>query len=290
MTAGRTDPWALVLAGGDGTRLQELTRRIAGTPIPKQYCRIAGDRSMLEATLDRLGPLVPAARTLAIVNRDHLPIARPQLRTLPDANVIVQRENRDTGPGLRLCLRALARRDSTATVAVFPSDHYVRDAERFLAHVVTALDVVRRHPEKIVLLGMLPDRVDLGLGYIEPGRPLRGSRADGVRHVVAFHEKPGAATADALIRRGGLWNSFVMVFRVDMMIALLRRSRSALDIDDGESATPPPWNFSRDFLAHVPAHLAVVRVEDVGWSDWGTPEAIERTFVALKAVPAWRAA
>src|SRR5213592_4219164 len=61
--------WALVLAGGDGTRLQALTRLIAGAPIPKQYCRIVGDRSLLETTLARIAPLVRRERTLAIVNR-----------------------------------------------------------------------------------------------------------------------------------------------------------------------------------------------------------------------------
>ena len=75
--------WALVLAGGDGTRLQSLTRLIAGAPIPKQYCRLMGERSLLEETLARIKSLVPRARTLAIVNRDHLPLATPQLAGPP---------------------------------------------------------------------------------------------------------------------------------------------------------------------------------------------------------------
>src|SRR5881296_2928581 len=92
--------WALVLAGGDGTRLQSLTRLIAGAPIPKQYCRIVDNRSLLEATLDRIAPLASRERTLVIVNRGHLRLARPQLATLPAANVIVQPRNLDTGPGI----------------------------------------------------------------------------------------------------------------------------------------------------------------------------------------------
>src|SRR5205807_4368336 len=82
--------WALVLAGGDGTRLQALTRVIAGAPIPKQYCRITGDRSLLELTVARTSRIFPPSRTLVIVNRDHLPVARPQLRSLPVENVVVQ--------------------------------------------------------------------------------------------------------------------------------------------------------------------------------------------------------
>ena len=101
--------WALVLAGGDGTRLAPLTRRIAGAPIPKQYCRIVGERSLLEETLARLSGLVPRSRTCVVVNRGHLPLARPQTASLPPRNVIVQPRNRDTGPGLLLPILELAR-------------------------------------------------------------------------------------------------------------------------------------------------------------------------------------
>src|SRR5262245_62739342 len=89
--------WALVLAGGDGTRLQRLTQLIAGAPIPKQYCRIMGPRSLLETTLWRIAPLVTVEQTVAIINRDHLAIARPQLRSLDTQNILVQPRNLDTG-------------------------------------------------------------------------------------------------------------------------------------------------------------------------------------------------
>src|SRR5690554_3800827 len=126
-TSNPPELWALVLAGGDGRRLQELTRRLAGRPIPKQYCRIAGDRSMLEATLDRIAPLVPRERTLVIVNRDHLDLARSQLAGLPPENMLVQPSNRDTGPGLLWSLLALERRAPGALLATLPSDHYIAD-------------------------------------------------------------------------------------------------------------------------------------------------------------------
>src|SRR5438445_12706235 len=118
----RERPWALVLAGGDGRRLQVLTQKIAGAPIPKQYCRILGDRSMLEWTLARIAPLVPRNQTLVVVNRDHLFLARPQLSNLPFANVVVQAENRDTGPGIVLGLLHLAARHPRPPAVVFPSD------------------------------------------------------------------------------------------------------------------------------------------------------------------------
>ena len=288
--------WGLVLAGGDGTRLRSLTRLIAGVPIPKQYCRIMGDRSLLETTLDRIAPMVPPERTLAIVNRGHLDLARPQLVTLPTSNVLVQPRNLDTGPGILVSLLELARRDGDATVAIFPSDHDIRFEVPFRRHVIEMAGVLERHPDMVPLLGVRPDRPDTGYGYIAPGMRLDGSGA--VFRVVGFHEKPAPSRASRIIRRGGLWNAFVIVARVARLLGLLCKVRphdvaamAPLRADPDALARAyerlPPWNFSKEFLARIPQHLAVACADDVGWSDWGTPEAIERSFAAMGMVPPW---
>ncbi len=284
--------WGLVLAGGDGRRLEDVTRLIAGAPIPKQYCRLVGGRSLLEETLDRIAPLVPPHRTVVVVNRSHLPLAEPQLLRLPGSNVVIQPANLDTGPGLVLGVLAIARLDPAALVAVFPSDHYVANAGRFLAHVGQAAGEAVTRRWKIVLLGVEPDRPDPGLGYVEPGRRVSGAQA---RHVAAFHEKPPPDRAAALIGRGALWNSFIMVFRVDAMLRLVARTRPRdLDLLRREGtrcyAGLEAWSFSHDFLARAVAHLVVLPMRGTGWSDWGTREAIERTCDALRQPPPWRAA
>src|SRR5256886_7856245 len=301
-TISTTDPtsesfWALVLAGGDGTRLQSLTHLIAGAPIPKQYCRILGPRSLLETTLSRIAPLVSAERTLAIINRDHLAIARPQLRSLDARNVLVQPRNLDTGPGVLLSMLELARRDPDATVAMFPSDHYVRDSGAFHRSIGRMCRVVTGLPQKIALLGARPEHADSGYGYITRGRPL-ASRAD-TFSVLAFHEKPAARVAADMVRRGALWNTPAMVARLPRGLQLLRALRPAAaprlqetPPDLAALATVydrlPAWNFSREFLSRIPEHLVVTRADDLGWSDWGTPEAIERSFAAMGVVPPWR--
>src|SRR5882757_6238642 len=203
------DTWALVLAGGDGTRLRHITRLLAGEPIPKQYCRITGDRSMLEATLDRVRPLVRSEQTLVIVNHDHLRLAAPQLSSLPSENLLVQPRNLDTGPGIFWSLFEIERRQPGARVAMFPSDHYVAHEVAFRARVRDALGVVRRRPDKLALLGVEPEEPSSEYGYVLPATALE-DEDDAVFHVESFREKPERTLAVRIVRRGGLWNSFVM--------------------------------------------------------------------------------
>jgi mannose-1-phosphate guanylyltransferase len=293
--------WALVLAGGDGTRLQPLTHRLTGSPIPKQYCRILGERSLLEDTLHRIAPVVPPARTMVILNRSHLPLARPQLRGVPRASWIVQPSNRDTGPGLLLSLLALREKAGNAVVCVFPSDHFVADEARFQLYVRRAVDLASSPLRPVVLLGIRPDRVEPGFGYIRPASRLEGEGEMAAFRVAGFAEKPAYEEARAVVRSGGLWSTFVMASRVDRLLELVATSRP----DDHERMTgawrspsalealyaeTQPWNFSRDVLALASDALVVLRAERTGWSDWGTPEAIERTLAALAIEIPWRRA
>lgn len=299
MTGG--DLWALILAGGDGTRLQALTRLLTGAPIPKQYCRILGGQSLLEATLARVGRVVSPERTLAIVNQPHLEIARAQLTALPLRNVLVQPCNRETGPGIAMPLLALARRDPAARVAVFPSDHFVRGHVAFTASLERMQAVLGAEPEKIVLLGVRPDRPDPGLGYIVPGRAAPSADRAGAASVRGFEEKPTPARAAAIMRDGALWSSFIMVFRVSRMLTLLRAVRPR-EMDAIERVVDRPetiaaayrelhrWNFSDDVLARCPQELLVVPADDLSWSDWGTPESVAQTFSTLGLAPPWLSA
>jgi mannose-1-phosphate guanylyltransferase len=287
----------LILAGGDGARLQDLTREISGAPIPKQYCRLLGTQSLLEATLRRTQYFAPRDRTIVVVNRDHLPIAGEQLHGLSPENILVQPCNRDTGPGLLFALLHLARRDPAAVVAVFPSDHYVGNDRAFIAHVERGARIVKRCPDKMVILGIHPDAAEPGYGYITPAQALRVG-GDVAFQVQAFQEKPSAESAARLCRQGGLWNSFVMLFRLDRLLAIIRSAvpeelhRMATiaerpDLIQDGYLDLPAWNFSSRVLAHIPQYMVVVAVDDVYWSDWGTFSSIERTITALNLTPAW---
>jgi mannose-1-phosphate guanylyltransferase len=289
--------WALVLAGGDGTRLQGLTRRITGRPIPKQYCRIVGERSLLESTLERVSCVVPPRRILVVVNEDHLAIARDHLSAVPSENVLVQPCNRDTGPGLALALLHLRERDPNADVAVFPSDHFIRSLPGFVSSLAAMRRALGADPEKIVLLGIRPDRPDPGLGYIVPGASPVPSAADAVP-VLRFEEKPTRPRATTIIGQGALWSSFIMLFRVERMLDVLwstcadeMKGMAALvrSPETRRSRYPslPAWNFSREVLARRTEDLVAVAAENLGWSDWGTPHAVLETVRDLGLRPPW---
>ncbi|NLT67686.1 MAG: hypothetical protein GXX84_13880 [Acidobacteria bacterium] len=288
---------ALLLAGGDGMRLQELTRQIAGIPIPKQYCRLLHGCSLLEATFSRACLFAPQERISVVVNQDHLAVAREQLRMVQESNIFVQPQNRDTGPGMVFALLNLLRTHSAdSIVAVFPTDHYVDDDRAFIAHVLRAVNTISHMPEKIAILGIAPDRPETGYGYILPANPL--DAFEKAYHVETFMEKPSLLGASDIIARGGLWNTFVMVFRLSRMLELLcdlvpeeveklaelkeHPEKGELLYQDVDS-----WNLSTRVLTQIPQHLIAFEIGDVRWSDWGTRESIERTYRALNMVPFW---
>jgi mannose-1-phosphate guanylyltransferase len=287
---------ALLLAGGDGTRLQELTREIAGIPIPKQYCRLLHGSSLLEATLSRAKLFAPCTQISAVINQDHLELAMGQLSSIPESNIIVQPMNRDTGPGMVFALLNLERENPDAIVAAFPTDHFIDNDRVFIAHVLCAANTISRMPEKIAILGIAPDRAETGYGYILPAGPL--GQSEKAYRVEAFAEKPNISGARSIISRGGLWNTFVIIFRLSRMLELvgelmpeeyeklmlLRKSpEKAVDLYQ----TLDSWNLSSQVISRIPEHLIMHELADVHWSDWGTRESVERTYKAFNMVPFW---
>jgi mannose-1-phosphate guanylyltransferase len=291
---------ALLLSGGDGKRLQELTTQLTGLPIPKQYCPLMYGRSLLELALFRTHYFASAEDTRIVINHDHLGLARAKLQNLPDSSIFIQPENRDTGPGMIFALSQIARTNSNAIVATFPTDHFIDDERTFIAHVLSAACMVQQRPQKIAVLGVKPNHPGVDYGYILPDGPLHTkSTSQNAHNIKAFVEKPGLAEATELISQGGLWNTFVMVFHLKQMLALLREmapadSQKLFELQDYSAEAPAiyrniqPWSFSTRILARIPEKLIVFEVPDIRWSDWGTRESIERTYKHMNLVPSWR--
>ena len=164
-------PWGLILAAGDGRRMEDYIREATGTNLPKQYVNFTGKHSMLEHTFRRTEKLIPAERILTIVGRHHLvhEEVQRQLSSRPARTIIVQPDNKDTCPGILLPLMHLYKHAPEAIVAVFPSDHFILEEDRFMEHVALAARAVTHDPSRIVLLAMEAQYPEVEYGYIVPG-------------------------------------------------------------------------------------------------------------------------
>ena len=293
--------WGLILAGGQGLRLRELTRVIAGDERPKQFCSLLGGETLLEQTRRRLARAVSPARTLVVLTRSHERFYRSLLETMPPDCAVVQPEDRGTAAAILYGLLRIAKVAPLTSVVVFPSDHYVADDGIFMTHVSAALDAVRARPDLLVLLGIEPHTAETQYGWIEPADPIPDTPLFRVRR---FMEKPSPAWAQRLLERGCLWNTFVMVGRVPAFCGLIRHTAPKLyaafadaSISLGTSSEAPtmralyaqlaPISFSHRMLGARPRNLAVLPVKGVYWTDLGAPERVIDTRASLGVSPDW---
>ena len=209
--------WSIVLAGGEGERVRPFVQRWLGCHKPKQYCAFVGDRSMLQHTVDRATQLAPPSRTVAIVAREHRREALAQLQGRQVGSILLQPVNRDTGAGIFLPLTYIRAHDRRATVVIYPSDHFVYPEDRFLEIVTLAVRSAEGLHDRVVLLGVQPDRLELDYGWIQPGQCLAISGNLPVRAVSRFVEKPTAAQADDALSKGAMWNTLVMAAKLDSL-------------------------------------------------------------------------
>jgi len=294
--------WAVILAGGDGTRLKSLTRRIAGDDRPKQFCSVLGGATLLEETQRRAALELPKERTLFLVNQVHERFYAQLLANTDPANIVAQPRSIGTAPAILYGLLRVAVVDPKAVVAFFPSDHYISDNRRFMRDIRTALDAAHAMPETIILLGLEAETPEVEYGWIEPTVPYRGQ--DRLFGVHRFWEKPNPILAQLLQLRGCLWNSFVMVASAaalqdvfESTLPELYRSFSCLTPLFGTAAENKAIarlynrlseiNFSHQVLAHVPHRLAVLKVSGVRWNDLGEPKRVMTSLEMAGIRPSW---
>src|SRR5688572_29628758 len=222
--------WGLVLAAGDGKRVEDFLQHALGNKIPKQYVNFVGRRSMLEHTFDRAVRLIPEGRILTIIGRHHLGYAevRRQLFSRPKQNIIVQPANKETGPGILLPLMHIYKRSPEAIVAVFPSDHFIWEEDRFMNHVQLAAESVADDPSRIILLAVEAQEPETDYGYVILHDDIGHSDRYGVRRVARFVEKPTVPVASSLVKAGGLWNTMIMVFKGRTLLQLFEKVNPSL--------------------------------------------------------------
>ena len=300
----RGELWVVILAGGDGTRLQTFTREVLGTERPKQFCRIIGTRSMLRHTWDRAARLVAPERIMTIITAGQERYIDEEARRGVPGTVLVQPENKDTAPGLLLPLVWIARRNPVATVAVFPADHFIWEEDRFESHMRAGMGAAANLPRRVILLGVEADGPETAYGWIAPGEPVEAGPATELYAVRQFWEKPDRLTAALLFARGYFWNTFILAGGVDAFLGLaeagvpealtpLRAVAPCVGTPAEAAALVQAYkhlrstNLSRALLARHPEALLVLAARGISWCDWGDPERIIRSLRRFDRQPAW---
>lgn len=296
--------WAIILAGGDGTRLRSLTRAIAGDDRPKQFCSILARETLLDQTRRRVSFAIPNNKTLLSLTETHRDYFEPLITDIAPENLVVQPSNLGTAPAILYSLLRLSLLDRAATVAFFPSDHYFADDQTFMSHVDSAFRAVKARPEMLVLLGMEADRPEVEYGWIEPAPSILAPLGGAISRVRRFWEKPSRNVAKALMDQGFLWNSFVMVGRVDAFLLMIQRAAPKLyeafetvipslgTIEEYDAihtlySSMQPSNFSHEILSVRAEDLSVLPVKNVGWSDWGDPSRVLSTLASIGIQTEW---
>jgi mannose-1-phosphate guanylyltransferase len=275
-----------------------MTRAITGDNRPKQFAPVIGGTTLLDQTRRRVARSVMPSHTFIVVSQKHRPFYESLTNHVSPNLLLEQPENKGTAPAILYALLRVATKSPRAIVALFPSDHFFNDDEEFMSHIDTAFNAVQVRPETVTLLGITPTSPEKEYGWIEPQRSVIGTAVRSITRVQRFWEKPTAMLASSLMERGCLWNSFVMVGRVD---ALLRMTREALPAMYADFAATT-WsfetaaerkaiaelylktedtNFSHQVLAARPQDLTVMRVGNVGWSDLGEPSRVLATLAHL---------
>ncbi|HEY7048991.1 MAG TPA: mannose-1-phosphate guanylyltransferase [Jatrophihabitantaceae bacterium] len=278
------DVYAVIPAGGSGTRLWPLSR----TGRPKFLHPLTGtDRSLLQATFDRLAPLVGPNHVYVVTGMAHADAVAAQLPELAAANLVVEPSPRDSCAAIALATGIIERRAPGAVIGSFAADHLINDVPAFHAVVRAAVEGARAG--RLMTIGITPTRPETGYGYLECGEPLGAAW----QRVLAFREKPTLDVATEYVKSGRyLWNAGMFVWSAAGFLDQLGRRRpdvaepvqriaAAWDGPDHEAVLAATWptlpKVAVEYAVMEPASLdgLVATVPgDFGWSDIGDFETV----------------
>lgn len=287
----QAEKFAVILAGGDGVRLRQMTKKMMGCETPKQFCPLLDEEPLVIATKKRVGLKFAPEKIFYSLTETHEEFYTPLLGEVSKKNKVIQPTNKGTAPAILYSLYRLSKLNPNASVAFFPADHYISDNEIFMNHVETAFQAVSKKEEAIVLLGIEPIAPKSTYGWIEPCGMVGEDSFSEIQKVKYFWEKPTSKEALELMEKGCLWNSFVMVGKVKNLISLFKKYIPSLyrlfclgGITIGTSAERMTIktiykmisnrNFSFDVLEKCQEELYVLRAGGFGWSDLGEPNEV----------------
>ena len=213
--------YALIMAGGGGTRLWPLSRKTR----PKQMLPLVEDRTMFQVAVDRLDPLLPPERILIVTGRDQVDELRRSVPEVPAENFIVEPFMRNNGPAVGLATVHIQRRFPEAVVAVLTADQHIADKARFRRVLAGGGELAMQG--HIVTLGIYPSFPATGYGYIQRGEPLAQIGSFQTYRAARFHRKTRSPTAVRFLDEGLYsWNSGMFIYKVSRIMERIRSANS----------------------------------------------------------------
>ncbi|MBE9507840.1 MAG: mannose-1-phosphate guanylyltransferase [Chloroflexi bacterium] len=272
--------YALIMAGGVGTRLWPLSRRNR----PKQALELVGERTMFEHAVDRVAPVFQPGQIFVVTVAEHVESLTAQAPELPPENFIVEPEGRGTAPAIGLGAVHLRRRDREAIMAVLTADHFIADVASFRQVLAAAAQVAEEG--HLVTLGIKPSSPSTGYGYIKQGESLGVVEGFPIFRAARFTEKPSLETAFQMVESGEYsWNSGMFIWRVDRILEEFQRQMPEfyVQLAEVEATLGTPgyqgtlgrvWpRVARQMIDYGVMEgaedVAVIPV-DIGWSDVGS--------------------
>ena len=282
------DLYAVILAGGRGARFWPLSRRAR----PKQCLSLTSEQSMLQETVARLHPLVPAERILVVTGPVMAEGVRAQLPQLPPQNILVEPSPRNTAPCIALGAVEVARRGGGhAVMAVLPADHHIASPDELRRILMAAWDAARS-TNALITLGIRPRYPESGYGYLQVGVRMGAWGGRSFHMVERFTEKPSVDVATQWVEAGThLWNAGMFVFTVDAIRDAIREhlpqtAMAMIELAGNASMLASVWETmdatSIDYgIMEQSRHILTVPC-DPGWSDLGAWTALDTVLPSVE--------
>ena len=273
----------LIMAGGKGTRFWPKSTE----EKPKQFINLIEDRTMIQLTVDRIKKLVPIEKIFISTGEKYIDLVKEQLPDLPEKNIIIEPEGRNTAPCILLASLYIKQIYDDCNIAVLPTDQLIKNEIEFLNILKKANDFVEKNKESIVTIGITPDRPETGYGYIKYNKIEKNE----VVKVDRFVEKPDLEKAKKYLEsKEYLWNAGMFIFNVDYMLKelennynrtfkLLQQLPSIYDENYNKllkEIYPESENISIDYAVMEKSKNIYVIPSNFGWDDIGTWKALER--------------